>query len=363
MLSKLGRLDEALQDAEKALDVKPDWAKGYFRKGRILQQMGKHMEAFVAFYECLSLEVACDGSVGDAVKEASNELFYILKAHCRKSLDQETVGSSETPGAPRRCPSVSSWTSSGISSLNGESLMSLRKDIDDTVSDDSGIQGSSDDSQDSTGSTKPMMEPLQPPSVIGELVGYTSKIVETKGTIESANRPREKWFVRGILTYRKPFRPIADSAVELSDYDCPLCLRMLWQPVTTTCGHTYCKMCLEQALDHKPSCPLCKSYSVKSFLTDRHEVSPNEFLDSSMRRLLPTEYNERKAVHEAEMREIGAGSVDVNVIPVFVCTISVPNIPCPLHIFEPRYRLMVRRAMESGARGFGMSCYVNDEAP
>ena len=50
-------------------------------------------------------------------------------------------------------------------------------------------------------------------------------------------------------------------------------------------------------------------------------------------------------------------------IPVFVCTIAASNIPCPLHIFEPRYRLMIRRAMESGTRAFGMSCRINDAAP
>ena len=50
-------------------------------------------------------------------------------------------------------------------------------------------------------------------------------------------------------------------------------------------------------------------------------------------------------------------------IPVFVCTIAASNIPCPLHIFEPKYRLMIRRAMESGTRAFGMSCRINDAAP
>lgn len=33
---------------------------------------------------------------------------------------------------------------------------------------------------------------------------------------------------------------------------------------------------------------------------------------------------------------------------------SFPCVPCPLHVFEPRYRLMIRRAMESGTRQFGM---------
>ena len=38
-----------------------------------------------------------------------------------------------------------------------------------------------------------------------------------------------------------------------------LVCRLLWQPVTTPCGHTYCRACLDRSLDHKPECPLCKS--------------------------------------------------------------------------------------------------------
>ena len=47
------------------------------------------------------------------------------------------------------------------------------------------------------------------------------------------------------------------------------------------------------------------------------------------------------------------------VMPIFVCTLAFPGIPCPLHIFEPRYRLMVRRCMESGKQTFGMCVYVD----
>lgn len=46
-------------------------------------------------------------------------------------------------------------------------------------------------------------------------------------------------------------------------------------------------------------------------------------------------------------------------IPIFVCTMSFPGIPCPLHVFEPRYRLMIRRCQESGSRRFGMCIYEN----
>lgn len=44
-------------------------------------------------------------------------------------------------------------------------------------------------------------------------------------------------------------------------------------------------------------------------------------------------------------------------IPVFVCVLALPYLQCPLHVFEPRYRLMMRRAMESDSRTFGMCSY------
>ncbi|KAJ7410289.1 LON peptidase N-terminal domain and RING finger protein 1 [Pitangus sulphuratus] len=41
-------------------------------------------------------------------------------------------------------------------------------------------------------------------------------------------------------------------------------------------------------------------------------------------------------------------------VPMFVCTMAYPTVPCPLHVFEPRYRLMIRRSMETGTKQFGM---------
>lgn len=45
-------------------------------------------------------------------------------------------------------------------------------------------------------------------------------------------------------------------------------------------------------------------------------------------------------------------------MPIFVCTMAYPTVPCPLHVFEPRYRLMIRRCMDAGTRQFGMC--IND---
>ncbi|CAF4321417.1 unnamed protein product, partial [Adineta steineri] len=47
-------------------------------------------------------------------------------------------------------------------------------------------------------------------------------------------------------------------------------------------------------------------------------------------------------------------------IPIFICVLALPHSTCPLHVFEPRYRLMMRRTIETQSRTFGM-CIYNEQ--
>jgi len=168
--------------------------------------------------------------------------------------------------------------------------------------------------------------------------------------------------VKKILSMSSPekSRHINQEAVDKDDFDCSLCFRLLWQPITTPCGHTYCKACIDRSLDHKRECPLCKT-TLKAH--HRANLTVNDFVEETIRRMLPGEFCERQKIYEEEMTEIiGATKDGRTTIPVFVCTMSFPNIPCPLHVFEPRYRLMIRRAMEAGTREFGMCTNASDKA-
>ena len=161
------------------------------------------------------------------------------------------------------------------------------------------------------------------------------------------------------------YSEVAEDAVDSNDYECPLCMRLFWRPVTTPCGHTFCKTCLDRVLDHNTTCPMCKSATLKTYLSERRETTVNEFVEKAMRRLLPDEFADRKKLHEKELQQLAGqiGEASSSQVPIFVCTISFPNVPCPLHVFEPRYRLMIRRCMEVGTREFGMCCAVTHEQP
>lgn len=35
--------------------------------------------------------------------------------------------------------------------------------------------------------------------------------------------------------------------------------RLLFCPITTPCGHSFCQSCLSRAFDHSPFCPICRA--------------------------------------------------------------------------------------------------------
>lgn len=87
-----------------------------------------------------------------------------------------------------------------------------------------------------------------------------------------------------------------------------------------------------------------------------------EAIDSIIRVYFLKDYEERKVQHEEELAELARmGSEQQSEVPIFVCTLAFPKLPCPLHVFEPRYRLMIRQVMEAGTRQFGMCMALGDD--
>lgn len=170
--------------------------------------------------------------------------------------------------------------------------------------------------------------------------------------------------------------------------ECPLCLGLLWEPTTAPCGHTLCKPCLARTLDHAfdtlPSCPMCRTSfapylvwlnaraaaAAERFgvLANSHggaQIPINRKLDRILRRHFAAEVANREAHVAEEEAAAGLGGSEGMgesvVVPIFICSLALPAVHCPLNIFEPRYRLMMRRCMDSGQQQFGMCVSRNAE--
>ena len=66
------------------------------------------------------------------------------------------------------------------------------------------------------------------------------------------------------LSYCQSWNAVAEalnqslSSLTIEDLGCHLCLDPLGDPVTTPCGHTFCRNCLISSLVHSKHCPLCR---------------------------------------------------------------------------------------------------------
>ncbi|KAK9119112.1 hypothetical protein Scep_017205 [Stephania cephalantha] len=124
------------------------------------------------------------------------------------------------------------------------------------------------------------------------------------------------------------------------EFDCTLCLKLLYEPITTPCGHSFCRPCLFQSMDHGNKCPMCRT--VLFISPRRYSISVT--LKNILQKNFPEEYAERKSEHE------GLTNLGVDLMPLFVMDVVLPFQKMSLNIFEPRYRLMVRRIMEGNHR-------------
>lgn len=135
-----------------------------------------------------------------------------------------------------------------------------------------------------------------------------------------------------------------------AELDCQVCYSLFLDPFTTPCGHTFCRKCLHRVLDHSNLCPVCRRVLAIPPGMTAQQAPSNILLGKLLAGLCPEAVAARIETARIE-DQVGMGELDTS---LFVCTLSFPSVPTFLHIFEPRYRLMIRRAIETGNRKFGM---------
>ncbi|KAH7041024.1 ATP-dependent protease La domain-containing protein [Microdochium trichocladiopsis] len=152
------------------------------------------------------------------------------------------------------------------------------------------------------------------------------------------------------------FTKIKDSV--RTEMDCQVCHALFLDPLTTNCGHTFCRSCVRRFLDHSTLCPICRRSLALQAQASEESTPPNLCLTKMLNGFWADDLAARVQALRLE-QQASHGGFD---IPIFVCTLSFPRMPTFLHVFEPRYRLMMRRAMEAD-RIFGMVLFKRHPVP
>ena len=75
-----------------------------------------------------------------------------------------------------------------------------------------------------------------------------------RGGDHDAERPRES------LAAERKAECESSAELPIGLVECPICLTLLCEPVTTPCGHTFCRPCLVSTLRRNmKKCPSCRS--------------------------------------------------------------------------------------------------------
>lgn len=138
------------------------------------------------------------------------------------------------------------------------------------------------------------------------------------------------------------------------EMDCAICHSLLYQPWTTPCGHTFCLHCITRSLTISCLCPTCRTAISSQHLVTQMSL-PNRFIVRVTTYFWSEDLGRRKehVRTESPYPDEDESGLDV---PLFVCTVSFPRMPTLLHVFEMKYRNMIRRVWDdnNGGKHFGM---------
>ncbi|KFQ80256.1 LON peptidase N-terminal domain and RING finger protein 2, partial [Phoenicopterus ruber ruber] len=354
LCTSMKNYQQALHDADVLCRNKPHWPAGHYVKAKALSGLERTEEALKEFLYCVALNPEWSSMKKEAQKIMC-EMFFPAFENVHDSLTAPfSSRTSHTRLKPAFLSSINTQAAAEDSSVAGSSKDTVFR-LTKTSSQESDVFRSTDSPvshhvldlyfEDNKKSLGAILSSLPG-------AGLKRKLSSDMRDLQSLDVPNKiPKKDADVLPENTAVTSseIPTTLVDASDFECSLCMRLFYEPVTTPCGHTFCLKCLERCLDHNPYCPLCKE-KLSEFLASR-TYKKTVLTEELIVRYLPEELSERKKVYEEEMKELSNLNKDV---PIFVCTMAFPTIPCPLHVFEPRYRLMIRRCMETGTKQFGM---------
>ncbi|KAM9584816.1 LON peptidase N-terminal domain and RING finger protein 2 [Trichechus inunguis] len=346
--------EQALQDASAVCQNEPFLIEGHHVKAQALSRLGRTKEMLKELLYCLALNPEFQ-TVKEEAEKVICELFFPDSGNVHQNSASSIQSRMLNTGLTRHFNSRSSAASSLREGRNAGSAKNRSKkayvfrDVNASVLYFLMGRNYEEDEKilDSVLSIKPST---------GSKRQFPDDLVDVPDPNTPGKTPKKD---TASLPQRSMDSETGESpgfSIDVTDFECSLCMRLLFQPVTTPCGHMFCRKCFECSLDRASHCPLCKE-TLSEFLLSRN-FNITTLAEELISQYLSDDLSKRKKIYDEEMLELSNLTRDV---PILVYTVAFPTVICLLHVSEPRYRLMIRRCMETGTKRFGM-CLSTENA-
>ncbi|NXY87421.1 LONF2 protein, partial [Alcedo cyanopectus] len=303
---------QALHDADVLCRNKPHWPAGHYVKAKALSGLERTEEALKEFLYCVALNPEWSSMKKEAQKIMC-EMFFPAFENVHDSLTAPfSSRTSHTRLKPAFLSSINTQSAVEDSSVAGSSKDTVFR-LTKTPSQESDVFRSTDSPvshhvldlyfEDNKKSLGAILSSLPG-------VGLKRKLSSDMRDLQSLDVPNKiPKKDADVLPENTTVTSseIPTTLLDASDFECSLCMRLFYEPVTTPCGHTFCLKCLERCLDHNPHCPLCKE-KLSEFLASR-TYKKTVLTEELIVRYLPEELSERKKVYEEEMKELSKPSI------------------------------------------------------
>ncbi|XP_051752392.1 LON peptidase N-terminal domain and RING finger protein 2 isoform X2 [Ctenopharyngodon idella] len=256
LLMEMTNFSQAIKDADTMCRLRPLWAKAHYIKAAVFRGAGRSEEALQEYFYCVALK-----SDWIAVKlEAQKILSHMFSSVFVNEGLATFLQPLPAGPSPRIKPS------------------SLLSSLHSSLPRDGAKAGSSKEPTLSCSNFKDEKTSILKRSENVKTVGLSSLFVppvqKRKWTEDAKDfEPPSKQLKEDKATSSETLptfsreRQVPSQLLDSADFECSLCMRLFYEPVTTPCGHTFCLKCLERCLDHNPNCPLCKE-NLSEFCSD-----------------------------------------------------------------------------------------------
>lgn len=215
---------QALEDANQACVLRPFLPSVFHLKGLILVAMDSYERAAFSFARCVALDPSSLG-----LPQLLTCLTKILNSEspCHIKFWEQFTTFNSAKMTTNRCKHSLERLfndSTGNADKSEKRKLSKRSNFDEAI-------GSSADSVEKTSGRK--------------------------RTFQEAAPSENNWDEQPRSKFCKLSRH-GSQLITKEDLECKICYSILYQAITTDCGHTFCRDCLQRSLDFRPECPYCR---------------------------------------------------------------------------------------------------------